>query len=182
MEPREVLRPHATRSVVLLRGVNVGGHNRISMPDLRTVLDGVGCREVQTYVQSGNAVVVHDGTSAELEQSAAAALAVHGVPVPVMVRTGEELSRVVDASPWQDLDPKLFHVAFLSGVPDPAKVAAIDHEALLPERVVVGERVLYLEYAMGAGRSKGLDRLRLGVEATARNWRTVIALRDLAAG
>jgi uncharacterized protein (DUF1697 family) len=169
-----------TRSVVLLRGINVGRANRISMPDLRAVLEGVGCRDVQTYVQSGNAVVEHDGSTADLERTVAAALADHGLPVPVMVRTGDELQRVVDASPWQDLDPKLFHVAFLSGEPDPAKVAAIDHEALLPERVVVGERVLYLDYALGAGRSKGLDRLRLGVDATARNWRTVTALRDLA--
>ncbi len=170
-----------TRSVVLLRGVNVGPHNRISMPDLRAVLEGVGCRNVQTYVQSGNAVVDHDGTPAELEGTVAGALAGRGLPVPVMVRTGEELGRVVEASPWQDVDPKLFHVAFLSGEPDPAKVAAIDHKALLPERVVVGDRVLYLDHALGVGRSK-LDRLRLGVDATARNWRTVNALRDLAAG
>ncbi len=171
-----------TRSAVLLRGVNLGRHNRISMPDLRAVLEGVGCRDVQTYVQSGNGVVDHDGTPAELERVVAAALADRGLPVPVMVRTGEELARVVEDSPWTDLDPKLFHVAFLAGDPDPAAVAAIDHEALLPERVVVGERVLYLDYALGAGRSKGLDRLRVGVDATARNWRTVTALRDLTAG
>ena len=170
-----------TRSAVLLRGVNLGKHNRISMPDFRAVLEGLGCRDVQTYVQSGNAVVEHDGTTAELERTVAAALADRGLPVPVMVRTGDELARVVEASPWQDLDPKHFHVAFLAGEPDPAKVAAIDHEALRPERVVVGERLLYLDYALGAGRSKGLDRLRLGVDATARNWRTVNALRDLAA-
>ena len=168
-----------TRSAVLLRGVNLGRHNRISMPDFRAVLEGLGCRDVQTYVQSGNAVVDHDGTTAELERLVATALAEHGLPVPVMVRTGDELARVVEASPWLDLDPKLFHVAFLAGEPDPDKVAAIDHEALLPERVVVGERVLYLDYALGAGRSKGLDRLRVGVDATARNWRTVNALRDL---
>ena len=171
-----------TRSAVLLRGVNVGRSNRISMPDLRAVLQGVGCRDVQTYVQSGNAVVDHDGTPAELERAAAAALAAHGLPVPVMVRTGAELARVVEASPWHDLDPQRFHVAFLSGDPDPAEVAAIDHAALLPERVAVGDRVLYLDYAHGAGRSRGLARLRLGVEATARNWRTVHALRDLTAG
>jgi uncharacterized protein (DUF1697 family) len=167
---------------VLLRGVNVGSHNRISMPTFRTLLEDVGCRDVQTYVQSGNAVVEHDGGPADLERVVAAALAEHGLPVPVMVRTGEELARVVEASPWHDLDPKHFHVAFLSGEPDPAKVAAIDHDRLLPERVVVGDRVLYLDYALGAGRSKGLDRLRLGVDATARNWRTVTALRDLARG
>ena len=171
-----------SRAVVLLRGTNVGPHNRISMPDLRAVLERVGCREVQTHLQSGNAVVDHDGTPAELECTVAGALAEHGLPVPVMVRTGEQLARVVERSPWHDLDPKLFHVAFLSGDPDPAKVAAIDHEALLPERVAVGERVLYLDYAFGAGRSRGLDRLRVGADATARNWRTVQALRDLAAG
>ena len=170
-----------TRSVVLLRGINVGRSHRISMPDLRAVLEGAGCRDVQTYVQSGNAVVEHEAPPAELERVVAAALAEHGLPVPVMVRTGEQLARVVADSPWTDLDPKLFHVAFLSGDPDPDEVAAIDHEALLPERVVVGDRVLYLDYALGAGRSKGLDRLRLGVDATARNWRTVQALRDLAA-
>ena len=171
-----------TRSAVLLRGVNLGRHNRISMPDFRAVLEGLGCRDVQTYVQSGNAVVEHQAAPAALERLVAAALAEQGLPVPVMVRTGEELARVVEQSPWHDLDPKLFHVAFLSGDPDPAKVAAIDHEALAPERVVVGDRVLYLDYALGAGRSKGLDRLRLGVDATARNWRTVNALRDLAVG
>lgn len=171
-----------SRSVVLLRGINVGRSNRISMPQLRTVLEGTGCRDVQTYLQSGNAVVVHDAAPSELERIVAAALAAHGLPVAVMVRTGEELVRVVEASPWHDLDPQRFHVAFLSGDPDPVMVAAIDHEALLPERVVVGERVLYLDFALGAGRSKGLARLRLGVDATARNWRTVQSLRDLAAG
>ena len=170
-----------SRSAVLLRGVNVGGHNRLPMADLRAVLEGVGCRRVQTYLQSGNAVVEHDGTTGELERVVHEALTARGLPVAVMVRTGEEIARVVEASPWSDLDPKLFHVGFLSGEPDAAKVAAIDHAALLPERVVVGERVLYLDYAAGAGRSRGLDRLRLGVEVTARNWRTVQALRELTA-
>ena len=171
----------ASRFVVLLRGVNVGRHNRIAMPDLRAALEGLGCRDVRTYVQSGNAVVGWDGTATGLETAVAGALAERGPAVPVMVRTGAELARVVDASPWTDLDPALFHVAFLSGQPDPAAVAAIDHEALLPERVVVGERVLYLDHAEGVHRSRGLGRLRLGVEATARNWRTVLALRDMAA-
>ena len=169
-----------TRCIVLLRGVNVGAHNRIAMPDLRATLEQVGCTGVRTYVQSGNAVVDWDGTAAELEAATAAALAQRALPVPVMVRTAHELDRVVAASPWSDLDPKLFHVAFLSGDPDPAAVAAIDHEALLPERVVVGDRVLYLDHAEGVHRSRGLARLRLGVDATARNWRTVTALRELA--
>jgi uncharacterized protein (DUF1697 family) len=168
-----------TRCVVLLRGVNVGRHHRISMPDLRAALEGIGCGDVVTYVQSGNAVVDWAGTPVELEQAARGALSERGLDVPVMVRTAPELARVVAASPWTGLDPKLFHVAFLSSQPDPAAVAAIDHEALLPERVAVGERVLYLDHAAGV-RGSRLDRLRLGVDATARNWRTTTALLALA--
>ena len=171
-----------TRCVVLLRGVNVGRANRISMPDLRATLEQVGCGDVRTYLQSGNAVVDWKGSTADLATAAAQALARRGLTVPVMVRTADELARVVADSPWTDLDPTLFHVAFLSGDPDPAAVAAIDHEALLPERVVVGERVLYLDHAEGVHRSRGLSRLRLGVDATARNWRTVTALDALAGG
>lgn len=166
--------------MVLLRGVNVGRHHRITMPDLRTELDRIGCQGVRTHLSSGNAVVGWNRTPAELETAVAGALAERGLAVSVMVRTGPELARVVEACPWTDLDPALFHVALLSGEPDSAAVAAIDHEALLPERVVVGERVLYFDHALGAGRSKGLDRLRLCVDATARNWRTVCALHDLA--
>jgi uncharacterized protein (DUF1697 family) len=170
------------RHVVLLRGVNVGAHHRIAMSELRGLLEDLGCGEVRTHLQSGNAVVDWNRTAADLEAAAAAALARRGLPVAVMVRTADELARVVADSPWTGLDPTLFHVAFLSGDPDPAGVAAIDHDALLPERVVVGERVLYLDHAEGVHRSRGLSRLRLGVEATARNWRTVTALDALAGG
>lgn len=167
-----------SRHVVLLRGVNVGRHHRIAMADLRSLLADVGGTDVDTYLQSGNGVVGWSGTATELEERVRTALADRGLPVRVLVRTGEELARVVAASPWTALDPKLFHVAFLSGDPDPATVAAIDHAALLPERVVVGERALYLDYATGVRNSR-LDRLRLGVDSTARNWRTVTALHEL---
>ena len=168
-----------TRCVVLLRGVNVGRANRISMPELRAVLEQVGAERVTTYVQSGNAVVGWDGTPGELEAAVHTALAGRALDVPVMVRTADELARVVAACPWTRLDPTRFHVAFLAGEPDPDRVAAIDHEALLPERVVVGERALYLDYAHGVHRSRRLARLDLGVAATARNWRTVQALHEL---
>lgn len=171
-----------TTYAVLLRGVNVGRHNRISMPDLRRVLEGLGGTDVRTYVQSGNAVLRWPGTPPSLEQQVAAALEAElGLRVPVMVRTAAELDAVVAGNPWadEDLDPKRFQVAFLSGPPDPARLAAVDHEALLPERLAAGDRVLYLWHAEGVQRSK-LERVRLGdVEATSRNWTTVTALRDL---
>lgn len=172
-----------TRMAVLLRAVNLGARNRIAMPDLRRVLEGLGCADVSTYLQSGNAVVTRTGTPAALERDVAAALAEQlDLRVAVMVRTGGELARVVEGNPWgaEDLDLKRFHAAFLSGEPDPARVAAVDHAALAPERLHVGERVLYLDYVEGVQRSR-LGSIDLGVAATARNWRTVLALRDLTA-
>lgn len=166
---------------MLLRGVNLGARNRIAMGDLRALLEGVGCTEVRTHLQSGNAVVVTRRTPASLEKAVAAALVEHGLPVVVMVRTAAELARVVRDCPWEGLDPGRLQVGFLSAEPDSAAVAAIDHRALLPERVVVGERVLYLDQAPGI-RTSRLNGLRLGVDVTARNWRTVLALHELASG
>lgn len=171
-----------TRSVVLLRGVNVGRHHRLSMADFRAVLEGVGCTGVQTYLQSGNAVVAWPGHPDALAAAVAAGLeATVALSVLVMVRTGAELAAVVEANPYarEAFDPKLLHVAFLSGPPDPQRLAALDHDALLPDRLAVGDRALYLRYATGSQNSS-LARVRLGVEATARNWRTVTALRALA--
>lgn len=169
--------------VVLLRGINVGTANRISMASLREVLESVGCGHVRTYVQSGNAVVSWDGSAADLEQQARAALeAGHLTRAPVMVRTTTELDDVVAQNPWQeeDLEPKMLHVAFLAGDVDPAKAAAIDPAALAPERLAVGPRVAYLYYANGVQRSR-LGKVDVGGgAATARNWNTVLALQRLA--
>jgi len=172
-----------TTRAVLLRGVNVGRHHRISMPDFRRVLEGAGGTDVRTYVQSGNAVLSWTGRPASLERAVADGLEAElGLRVPVTVRTAAELHAVVEGNPWagQELDPKRFQVAFLSGPVDPVRLAALDQEALLPERLAVGDRVLYLWHAEGVQRSR-LARVDLGdVEATSRNWTTVTALRELA--
>lgn len=173
-----------TTLVVLLRGINVGKANRISMATLREVLEGVGCTDVRTHLQSGNAVATWMGTSSALEQAARTALEDgHLKRAPVMVRTGPELDAVVAGHPWPDdeLEPKLLHAAFLAGDVDPEKASDVDAEALAPERLAVGERVAYLYYAQGVQRSK-LDRVDVGGgEATARNWNTVLALQRLVA-
>ena len=171
-----------TRSVVLLRGVNVGKHHRISMSTFRDVLESIGCTEVQTYLQSGNAVLSWAGGQDQLADAVRGALERSaGLSVLVMVRSGAELAAVVEANPYasESFDPKLLHVAFLSGPADPQRLAAVDHDALLPDRMAVGDRAVYLRYASGS-QGSALGRLRLGVDTTARNWTTVTALRDLA--
>ena len=169
------------RSAVLLRGVNVGSHNRIRMPALVEVLDGIGCTDVETYVQSGNAVVTSALRPAALERAVHEALLPVGIDSVVLVRTRRDLDAVVASDPWPSADPKLHHVAFLSSrvpasaLPDPDDIA--------PEEVVVGPaRTLHVHYARGVHASRLGNRLsdkRLGASATARNWTTVLALQDL---
>ena len=93
-----------------------------------------------------------------------------------MARTAAELAAVVARCPWPELDPALLHVAFCAGTPD---LTGVDLDGYAPERVAVGERALYLFHAEGVQRSR-LARLRVGTDLTARNWRTVTALHQLA--
>ena len=169
-----------TTCAVLLRGVNVGGHNRVPMARFRSLLEGLGGQDVQTYLQSGNAVLSWPGPAEALENAVHQALAVElSLSVPVLVRTAAELAAVVAGCPWPDLDPKLLHAVFLTGPADPDRVAAVDHAGLSPELVAVGDRVVYAFYAGGVQRSR-LARLDVGGgPGTARNWRTVTALAQL---
>lgn len=167
------------RSVVLLRAVNVGGHNRIRMADFRALLEGLGCTDVTTYLQSGNAVLTTRRAPASLEQAVAAALRSElDLAVAVMARTADELDAVVAGNPFadEDLGPTSLHVAFLAApVPDIPDCS--------PDRVVQGERVLYIAYSASSQDSaagKLLSSRGFSSVATARNWRTVLALQDLA--
>lgn len=173
--------------VALLRAVNVGGHGRLSMADLRAVLSAAGGRDVVTYLQSGNAVFV----SAEPDAEAVAAdlcarlARDHGLDTTVMVRTAAEITDIAAHNPYlhrQDDHTKL-HVAFLSAEPDAGAAAALTVPAGAPEELQLTGRHLYLHYPAGSGRSKlttAYLEKRLGVSLTGRNWKTVTALAGLA--
>src|SRR5436305_434899 len=99
------------RQAVLLRGVNVGAHNRIAMPKLREQLAGAGFEDVQTYVQSGN-IVLSSGLAAETLAAKVAGVisAGFGLEIDVVVRTRAELTRVVRFDPLGDVvdNPKRY--------------------------------------------------------------------------
>lgn len=160
------------RVAVLLRGVNVGGSNRIAMADLRAVLTGLGCADVQTYLQSGNAVVTAPATglAGRVEQALLQDL---DLRVRVLTRTAAEVDAVVDGNPF-DPDPTLLHAVFLDG-------PAPELPDVSPDRASLGDRVLYARYVSGSQRSplaKVLSSRRFP-PASARNWRTVLALQGL---
>ena len=177
-----------SRYAILLRAVNLGSHQKVSMPDLRKALESLGYTDVATYMQSGNAVV-----TSSIKEPAQLAKAVRkglcdelGLDTPVLVRTGAELAAVIADNPYPELvaTPTKLHAVFLSAQPAKASVAKLDPARYLPDEFQVGERVLYVSYPGGAGRSKltATAFARLGVDATARNWNTVTALAEMTAG
>lgn len=179
----------ATVQVLLLRGVNVGGHHKLPMALLREVLVELGGRQVRTYIQSGNAVLRAPGEG--LEGRVQAALEVRlGFAVPVIRRTAAELEAVAGPHPLADpggglegtLDKHLY-VGFLDAWPDPARVAALHPDRSPPDRFQVSGREVYLAFPGGSARSRltndWLDRA-LGVRSTWRNLLTVRALLGLA--
>lgn len=175
-----------SRLVVLLRGVNLVSHNRVSMPELRLALADAGFDDVKTYVQSGNVVLASDLTPDALAKVVAHVVAERfGLDVGVVARRREELAEIVRRNPLAPLatDPKRYQVTFLDGEPDPGALQALEAAAVGGERVVRLGRELYTWHPSGIGRSK-LARLLsgkgLGVTATTRNWTTVTTLLALA--
>ena len=172
--------------VALLRGINVGGNRIIKMSDLREIFVAVGADDVATYIQSGNVVFTHPVRSeralvAELEKRIARAT---GFAVPVVLRTAGQLARVVENNPFPDADADHLHIAFLAARPQ-ANAPAIDARAFAPERCATVGRELYLRLPDGMGRSKLAAAVlskpkAIGAGGTARNWRTVLRLNELA--
>lgn len=171
--------------ILLLRGINVGPHKRIAMPELRDVLEQAGFEDVRTYVQSGNVVLSSAAAPDEVGASAERLIAERfGFDVDVIVRTGDELADVVARNPLADVavDPKRYQVSFLEAEPDPEVLERIAAVRAEPERLVAIGRELYTWHPDGIGRSKLWAKLAgtgLGVRATARNWNTVCTLRDM---
>ena len=174
------------RHVVLLRGVNLGPHNRISMEALRELALRLGYGDPQTYLRSGNLLLTSrrgpERVARELEEALAAELAVE---TPVVVRSRDELAEVLARDPLGHLvtTPKRYQVNFLSAAPAPAVVDELRALDPAPEALAVHGREIYTWHPEGVHRSR-LARLltdrKLGVVATARNWTTVRELLALA--
>jgi len=178
----------AERWVALLRGINVGGSNRLAMADLRATMADAGATAVQTYVQSGNVVFTHPetraGQLAELLNTAIADR--HGLTVPIVVRTGSEIQRVATAHPDDGvIEPKFLHVVFFDRIPGQNAESSIDAARFTPDRFVVDAREAYVTYPDGSARSKltiDVFEQALGVTATARNMNSVRKIAALVTG
>ena len=167
------------RQALLLRGVNVGAHNRIPMPSLRELLTVAGFADVRTYLQSGNVVLCSDASPDQLARECQRRISEsYGLDIEVLARTGEELAAVVRRNPLAEVavDPKRYQVSFCSAEPAQEVLDRLSSLAVAPERFVAVGRELYAWHPGGVARSRlwaELGGRRLGVAATARNWSTV---------
>lgn len=171
-----------TQWVAMLRGINVGGHHKLPMAELRELVEGLGHTGVRTYINSGNLVFTATGSVAkrtvELERS------LHdrfGFAVPVMIRTPAQLRTLVTKNPYPDGDPKQVTVAFVADKIPAGAEARLNELATDQERFALHPAEVFIDFGGGLARSKlaaSLDRA-LGVGATTRNVRTIEKILEL---
>jgi len=182
-----------TRFVALLRGVNVGGSNRLPMADLRAALTADGLAGVRTYIQSGN--IVLDSPTDDVEVVAARVRSViargFGLDIPVVALTADGLRALADSNPYpSEPDHRRLHAIVLphSLASEARELVALRQEAVAAkgsrDTVAVIDRVAYLHTPDGFGTSELARALTSGrsnplADGTARNWATITALLAL---
>ncbi len=188
-------RPSRTTTfVALLRGINVTGHNKIAMPALCALCEDIGWIDVRSYIQSGNLVF-----GAPERAKGAAAIAKlesmlereiegrFGLHIPVLVRRGSDWPSYLRSNPFLkecEREPNLVLLALSKSAPRPGAEDALQERAAGGERIARSGDAIWVHYASGVGTSKLtpaiFDRL-VGSPVTARNWRTVMKIGELAA-
>jgi len=172
--------------IALFRGINVGGNNALAMKDLVAILQGLGSQDVQTYIQSGNAVFRSNtkNTMQLSRQISARIKQQRGFEPHVMLLELEDIERVIAKNPFPEAetDPKALHVGFLASAPEDPNLRALETLKRDTERYHLGERAFYLHAPEGVGRSKLAAKVEklLGVPMTDRNWRTVCTIHEMA--
>jgi uncharacterized protein (DUF1697 family) len=177
------------KQVALLRGINVGGKNKLPMKDLVAMFVDAGCSDVQNFIQSGNIIFrAPVRLSVRLPSLITEAISNRfGFRVPVLLRTFDQLQEVIASNPYfhAEADEDLLYVMFLAESPTSASIASLDPGRSPPDVYKVRGREIYLELHNGAAKTKltndYFDR-KLATTSTARNWRTVNKLLELMKG
>ena len=172
--------------IAFLRGINVGGKNILPMKELAALLEGLGLKDVATYLASGNVVFRSDTTDADrLADDIKAAIGRrYGFTPQLLIRSRQALEEAMTANPFPEGEsrPKTLHLFFLESPPADPDLESLDSIKTATERFSLLGSVFYLHAPDGIGRSKVAARVEklLGVTATARNWRTVSKVMALA--
>jgi uncharacterized protein (DUF1697 family) len=174
--------------VSLLRGINVGPQKTVNMEELVARYESLDLENVRTYLRSGN--VLFDSRDPDPEILAATlgeqiSLAL-GFPVKVLIRTAADLRQITTSNPFLQgdaRDPKTLHVTFLSDLPSAVLLDEVNAIKDDVDRFVIRGRDVYLSCPNGYGRTRFSNTFfekKLGLVATTRNWKTVMALAAMA--
>lgn len=173
-----------TLYIVLLRGINVGGHKVIKMADLKRVFESIGLKQVKTYIQSGNIVFeseedinfLKDRIQSEIKNE-------FDFDVPVMLRTYGEFINIIKQCPYEVhslLEGESVHVAFLANVLSEEESSQLLTFKSELEDCYIDEKVAYLFFKNSIRNSKLMNQFqKLHTPATVRNWRTVNKLKAI---
>ncbi len=162
--------------VAFLRGINLGSTNKISMPALRELAEGLGYTEVRTYINSGNLIFTSTKKAATLERELSAAINQSlGHRIDVCVRTPAQLKKVLADNPFPDGNPRQVTVAFLTAASGPDAKRKVAEIAKDYEPFSFAGKQIYVHYSQGIGTSKLAERFSaiVGVSSTVRNINTV---------
>jgi uncharacterized protein (DUF1697 family) len=174
------------RFIALLRAVNVGGR-KLPMAELRLLCGELGWEKVETYIQSGNIVFDAEGEGPALDARLEAAIdKAFGLDVPAIVRTRAQWAKIAAGNPFMkeaEREPAWVLLGLAKRPLGPGCAAAIAAKGLAGERVEAVGEALWFHYPAGVGTSKLTPSLidrAAGSPVTARNWRTVLALEEMA--
>jgi uncharacterized protein (DUF1697 family) len=171
--------------ISMLRGINVGGQNKVRVADLKSLYESLGLGNVQTYVQSGNVVFDSEEQDVEklrnsIETQIETAL---GFSIPVMIRTADDFQRVIESHPFANEDPIRVLVTFLYEHPERSRWDELSFYKDKVDQFALGEQEIFLFCPGGYGRTKLSNTFfekKLGVVATTRNWKSVNTLYEMA--
>jgi uncharacterized protein (DUF1697 family) len=165
--------------IALIRGINVGGHKKILMADLRALFESLGFQDVQTYIQSGN-VVFKTMEETNLAVKIAEAIETkYGFIVPILIKKESELNKILSKCPFSDEKRKKSYFILLKESPSLQNVKLTSEFSHPKEEFYIEEDCVYIYYSEGAGKAKmGVNffEKKLKVKATARNFRTMAEL------
>jgi uncharacterized protein (DUF1697 family) len=165
--------------VSVLRGINVSGHKKIPMAELKALYEELNFKHITTYIQSGNVIFEGNDSKNLPAQIEKKLLEKYGFKVPVIIRTANELVSLIESNPFlkdKSTDTSKLHVTFLEKPPQQADADKINKAEYEPDRFIISKQEVYLYCPGGYGNTKLTNTFfesKLKVTATTRNWRTV---------
>jgi uncharacterized protein (DUF1697 family) len=175
------------RYVALLRGINVGGKNKIKMAELKRALEAINLCNVSTYLQSGNiffdfeimnTMILADKIEKIIEDA-------FGFAVKTIIRTEGEFRDIVGSNlleKGRDIESDKLHVTFMRETPEPSAVSGLAVKKEANEKLLIASREIYLYCPNGYGNTKlsnSMFEKKLKISATTRNWKTINKLLEM---